>query len=313
MWRIREKLEDLFYWFKEDAGNVKFILQILLSIGMVVLFLGIPLGWYDNSEKELTEGEVDTNVSLIDVDEFEILKLEELYTNSNNLSVIKADILFKNGEINSEYAQDILKYTFNQLRNKSKNEGKELIAFEINAYVSKIEYYKGVLPDGQFYKYIGDSLYSSISVNENFLSEYSKENDSEYNVLLDANIHFVSLKPRMDYIVEDGDGIEVFKIDLGPYYTEAELSTILKIDEYVTLFKTSKKSKAVEFYVYYDLGVPYDTYKHLSLTDKYNKLYDDYKALYKSRLIGVDVEVISEHYRNKYPNLWSELIIQRGY
>ena len=313
MWRIREKLEDLFYWFKEDSGNVKLILQILLSVGMVVLFLGIPLGWYDNTEKELTEGEIDTNVSLIDVDEFEILKFEELYTASNNLSVIKADILFKDGEISTEYAQDILKYTFNQIRNKSKNEGKELIAFEINAYVSKIEYYKGVLPDGQFYKYIGDSLYTSISVNENFLEEYSKENDFEYNVLQDAKLHFVSLKPRSDYVVEDGDGIEVFKIDLGPYYNEAEIATILKIDEYVRLFKTSQKSKAVEFYVYYDLGVPYNTYKHLSLTDKYNTLYDNYKSIYKSRLVDVDIAVISEHYRTNYPNLWSELIIQRGY
>lgn len=313
MWRVREKIEDLFYWFKEDSGKVKFILQILLSVGMVVLFLGIPLGWYETTDESLPEGVVDTNVSLIEVNDFEILKLEELYTSSNTLSVLKADILLKNGEISSEYAQEILKYTFNQLRNKSKNEGKELIAFEINAYVSKIEYNLGIKPDGIFYKYIGDSLFSSINVTENYLDTYSKENKSEYNVLLNASINYSNLKIRDDYVVVDGDRIEIFKIDLGPYYNEAELSTLYKINEYVSLFKSSQKTKAVEFYVYFDLGIPFDTYKHSSLTRKYLDFYDNYRSLYKNRLQKIDSTLLAEHYRKEYPTLWNELIIQRGY
>lgn len=299
--RLKNFIADILDWFSDRNINIRVIGQILVSVAMIVLFLGIPLGWYEEKDSTTSNSMVGSMDVSVNNEDFDVIYIKET-SKSEKYSVPQVALVFKEPTIDSEYAKNIMKYVLNQLINKASNEGRELIAFEILSYNKLFYYEMGYEYDGYFNSYIGDSLYTS---------SQTTDVESKHDIYKNARINHVAFKELEDTIVYDRDRIEITRIDNPSYWSEEELIRFLKIEEFHNMIQ-SNISKSVEFYVIYELGLEKESLKYKNYYSMILEEYQKYKKLNNKRLT-YDREKLILHYRENYSDIWSNIVIFRGY
>lgn len=291
---MKEKLLDLKYFYEDHKEKFMPFFKIGISLLSVFLVLGLFLGWFGTGEEEYTgsffsEGE-----------DFEIIEYQNISKTENGYF---PDIVILVGSpvYDKNTVKDISLFIKEKFENEAKILKKQMTGIQIKIYQRKLQYELGLTEVGIYSEVLSNSgLSQTIQLEKRAKKEEYKE-----------TFRYTSVEEIPDIQIYDADGILIEEVDVPGYLTDSEYVQLLKLNEYVNIFKD--ESEAIGFYVYYDLGVvDKKGYKFKTLKKQYLKLYQE-AVKRKEYLPKLDKEQIILDYRENHEDVWSNLVTYRGY
>lgn len=290
---MKDKLTDLKYSFEDNKDRIMPVFKILMSLLCIFLLLGLFLGWFEEKPVNPDSSGVYTE------DDYEILSFSNVSSNEKYY-LPSINILITNPIKASNDVKGLVDYVKAKFEAEANNLDKEVSGFYFNIYQRKVQFALDLEPVGQYTYLVEDNITSTIDIKKIPKKDIYVE-----------KFNYKPLDEVKDIEIYDADKILIETIDLPPYITNEDYMKLLKINEYQTIL--GERFKAIGFYVYYDLNIKDikgDKYK-----DKVKEIQSMYSEAEKRNeyLPKISKESLILDYRENHIDVWSNIVVYRGY
>lgn len=221
-------MKKIRYFFEEIndkfGGKLGTIFKLLISLGSLVLILGLFLGWFEGAA---TESGIENDTSYLEM--YDVLSTVDI--GQPEKSAIKKDILLKNPFISEIDLDNLTDFIIENEKARVKEEtGNDMYALELNIYTREIVYSQNLAPPGKLYYQHKDG----------WLASFDKRLAGYKNHVKDINMFYATILLQDDYMSDE------------------EYKDFLRVMELSALLDDST-DRGIRAHVLYDLKVPKDS------------------------------------------------------